>query len=477
MQQLLCDIDTILIFGQSKIPMEVEQASILVVDDDPGILHSARMFLKQLFSEVSVSGDPRVMIERLREGEVDVVLLDMNFSRGEIDGKEGIGLLQQILELDPDLPVIFITAYGEFDLAVRAIKAGAYYFLVKPWKNQRLHASILSALKFRNSRKNAATCSERARLLGNDNGIDYNSFIGESMAMQRVSELIRRVGPTDADVLITGENGTGKEMAARQLHMHSERADKILLKVDVGSLSAYLFESELFGHEKGSFTDALEQKAGRFELASGGTLFMDEIGNLDMKLQTKILSVLQNREIFRVGGSKGIPVDIRLICATNRDLASMVKEGSFREDLYYRINMFEIEIPPLRDRPDDIPPLVKHYLEFFKARYNKPGLRLSASVTGKLKKYRWPGNVRELKNSVERAVILEESGQITAESLFPPRVPPSMTDPEKPYDLVENEKRLILEVIQRNRGNMTRTARELGIERTALYRRIKKYGL
>jgi len=278
MQQLLCDIDTILIFGQSDFPMEVEQASILVVDDDPGILHSARMFLKQLFSEVSVSGDPRMMMERLREGEVDVVLLDMNFSRGEIDGKEGIGLLQQILELDPDLPVIFITAYGEFDLAVRAIKAGAYDFLVKPWKNQRLHASILSALKFRNSRKNAATCRERAQLLGIDNGQDYAAFIGESMAMQRVSELIRRVGPTDADVLITGENGTGKEMAARQLHMHSERADKIILKVDVGSLNENLFESELFGHEKGSFTDAQEQKAGRFELASGGTLFMDEIG-------------------------------------------------------------------------------------------------------------------------------------------------------------------------------------------------------
>ena len=219
--------------------------------------------------------------------------------------------------------------------------------------------------------------------------------------------------------LFTGENGTGKEMAARQLYLHSERADRIFLKVDIGSLSENLFESELFGHEKGSFTDAQEQKAGRFELASGGTFFMDEIGNLDMKLQTKILSVLQNREIFRVGGSKGIPVDVRLICATNRDLAAMVKEGDFREDLYYRINMFEIEIPPLRDRPDDIPLLVDHYLDYFKARYNKPGLRLSTSVTGKMKKYRWPGNVRELKNSLERAVILEEGGQISARIAFP----------------------------------------------------------
>jgi len=457
--------------------MDKEQASIMIVDDDPGILHSARMFLKQLFRDVSVSSDPLAMMERLREGDVDVVLLDMNFSRGEIDGKEGIGLLQQILELDPDLPVIFITAFGEFDLAVRAIKAGAYDFLVKPWKNQRLHASILSALKFRKSRKTAATCRDRAQMLGKDNAQDYTAFIGKSMAMQRVSELIRRVGPTDADVLITGENGTGKEVAARQLYRQSDRADRIFLKVDMGSLNENLFESELFGHEKGAFTDALEQKAGRFELASGGTLFMDEIGNLDMKLQTRILSVLQNREIFRVGGSKGIPVDIRLICATNRDLAAMVKEGSFREDLYYRINMFEIEIPPLRERPDDIPPLVDHYLEFFKARYNKPGLKFSASLTGKMKKYGWPGNVRELKNSVERAVILEESGLISAETLFPGKVSPLHADPEKAYDLVENEKRLIMEVIRKNRGNMTRTARELGIERTALYRRIRKYGL
>jgi len=457
--------------------MEAEHASILLVDDDPGILHSARMFLKQLFDNVIVTAEPRVMLERLREGSIDVVLLDMNFSRGEIDGKEGIGLLQEILEIDPDLPVIFITAFGDFDLAVSAIKSGAYDFLVKPWKNQRLHASILSALKFRTSRKSEASYREKAHLFESENGLDYIRVIGESLAMKRVGELIRRVGPTDADVLITGENGTGKEMAARQLHIHSGRSKQVFLKVDIGSLNENLFESELFGHEKGSFTDAGEQKAGRFELASGGTLFIDEIGNLDLKLQAKILSVLQNREIYRVGGSKAIPVDIRLICATNMDLSRMVREGSFREDLYYRINMFEIEIPPLRERLEDLPLLVNYYLEQFKTRYNKPGIGLSTTVMRRLKKYHWPGNIRELKNAVERAVILEKNGQITAEALFPPRQGEHTDESARSYDLVENEKRLILDVIRKNRGNMTNTAKDLGIERTALYRRIKKYSL
>jgi DNA-binding NtrC family response regulator len=457
--------------------MEPDKASILIVDDDPGILHSARMFLKQLFSDVSVTGNPVVMMELVKQNNLDVILLDMNFTRGEIEGEEGIGLLQQILKIDPDLPVIFITAYGDFDLAVRAIKTGAYDFLVKPWKNQRLHASILTALKYRESRKGMNRYRETASLLEVDNGADYADFIGDSLSMKRVKEMISRVGPTDADVLITGENGTGKEMAARHLHLHSDRADKVFLKVDIGSFNENLFESELFGHEKGAYTDAGEQRAGRFELASGGTLFMDEIGNLDPKLQSKILSVLQNREIFRVGSSKPIPVDIRLICATNQDLSKMVKEGRFREDLFYRINMFEIEIPPLRDRPDDIPLLVQSYLGRFRAKYHKPTLKLSSSVMGKLKKYHWPGNIRELKNAMERAVILENSRTLTAESIFPPSRNLSMGGSAKSYDLLENEKRLIQEVIQKNRGNMTNTARDLGLERTALYRRLKKYGL
>jgi len=457
--------------------MEVEHARIMIVDDDPGILHSAKMFLKQVFSEVSVSGDPNEMIRGISKIQYDVILLDMNFSRGEIDGKEGISLLKQIHAIDADLPVILITAYGDFDLAVRAIKTGAYDFLVKPWKNQSLHASVLSALKYRNSRQKLKKYRETAQMLKNDIHADYQDFIGDSLAMQRVKELISRVGPTDADILVTGENGTGKEMVARQLHRHSDRAEQVFLKVDIGSLNENLFESELFGHEKGSFTDAIEQKSGRFELASGGSLFIDEIGNLDLRLQSKLLSVLQNREVFRVGGSGAIPVDVRIICATNQDLPDMVKKGTFREDLYYRINMFEISIPPLRERVDDIPGLANFYLDKFKAKYHKPSLSLSASFAGKLKKYDWPGNIRELKNSMERAVILENSKQLTAESVFPALRKDRISEPGKSYDLVENEKRLILEVIKKNRGNMTQTAKDLGLERTALYRRLKKHGL
>lgn len=457
--------------------METEKVRIMVVDDDPGILHSAQMFLKQVFSDIAVTGDPEEMIGLLKNEHFDVLLLDMNFSKGEMEGREGMGLLRQISGIDPDLPVIFITAYGDFDLAVKAIKSGAYDFLVKPWKNQRLHASVLSALKFRNSRQNMNRYRETAGLLEDDSNSGYHHFIGASGAVNHIKDLIERVGPIDADVLITGENGTGKEMVARQLHLHSGRSEKIFLKVDIGSLNENLFESELFGHEKGAFTSAVEKKSGRFELASGGTLFIDEIGNIDLKLQSKILSVLQNREVFRVGGNRSIPVDIRLICATNRDLSKMVKEGRFREDLYYRINMFEIVVPPLRERPEDIPPLVDHYFEEFKVKYQKPGLKLSAPVIGKLKKYDWPGNVRELKNAVERAVILENGQQLSARSFFPPSQKYSTAGSVKSYNLAENEKRLILEVIQKNRGNMTRTAQDLGLERTALYRRLKKYGL
>ncbi len=457
--------------------MSLEKANILVVDDDLGVLQSAKMFLKQVFENVDTIEKPEKMLQKLKESNIDVVLLDMNFTKGEIDGKEGIGLLQQILKMDPDLPVVFITAYGDFDLAVNAIKSGAYDFIVKPWKNQKLYASILSALKFRESRRNLNRYKETANQLESDNKSDYKDFIFKSLAMKRIYDLIERVAITDADILITGENGTGKEMVARQIYAKSHRADEIFLKVDVASIQENLFESELFGHEKGSFTDAKEKKLGRFELASGGTLFIDEIGNLSLKLQAKLLSVLQSREIFRVGGTKTIPIDIRLICATNRDLSEMVKQGTFREDLYYRINMFELTLPPLRDRLDDITVLTNYYLERFKNKYQKKNIKISYTTTEKLKRYDWPGNIRELRNSIERAVILESRNQISAESIFPIHHTVFKSAKTKTFNLIENEKQLILEVIQKNKGNMTKTAKDLGLERTALYRRMKKYGL
>ncbi|MCK5028390.1 MAG: sigma-54-dependent Fis family transcriptional regulator [Bacteroidales bacterium] len=457
--------------------MDLEKGKILIVDDDQGVLHSAKMFLKQIFEEVETIDNPLVMLFMIKKESYDVVLLDMNFTKGEIDGSEGINLLQEILKLDPDLPVIFITAYGDFDLAVNAIKAGAYDFIVKPWKNQKLHATILSALKFRNSKIDLSKYKETTDRLEVDNESNYKDFIYESLAMQRVNDLIKRVAITDADVLITGENGTGKEMIARQIYQNSNRKNSIFLKVDVGSIHENLFESELFGHEKGSFTDAKEKKTGRFELASGGTLFIDEIGNIDVKLQAKLLSVLQNREMIRVGGTKTIPINIRLICATNQNLSEMVKQGKFREDLYYRINMFELGIPALRDRVDDIPSLTRYYLEKFKTKYQKKNIKISDLTIEKLKRYNWPGNIRELKNSIERAIILESKKQLTAESIFPSNQLIAKSNSVQTFNLEENEKQLILKAIQKNLGNMTKTAGDLGLERTALYRRMKKYGL
>jgi len=457
--------------------MVLEKGKILIVDDDQGVLHSAKMFLKQIFEEVETIDNPLVMLSMIKKESYDVVLLDMNFTKGEIDGSEGINLLQEILKLDPDLPVIFITAYGDFDLAVNAIKAGAYDFIVKPWKNQKLHATILSALKFTNSKRDLNKYKETTDRLEVDNESDYKDFVYESLAMQRVNDLIKRVAITDADVLITGENGTGKEMIARQIYQNSNRKNSIFLKVDVGSIHENLFESELFGHEKGSFTDAKEKKTGRFELASGGTLFIDEIGNIDVKLQAKLLSVLQNREMIRVGGTKIIPIDIRLVCATNQNLSEMVKQGRFREDLYYRINMFELDIPALRDRVDDIPSLTRYYLEKFKTKYQKKNIKISDSTIEKLKRYNWPGNIRELKNSIERAVILESKTQLSAESIFPSNQSIAKNHAAQTFNLEENEKQLILKAIQKNLGNMTRTAKDLGLERTALYRRMKKFGL
>lgn len=457
--------------------MNLEEGRILIVDDDKGILLSAQMFLKQLFQKVEIASQPSEMLSILRSNNFDVVLLDMNFSKGEIEGKEGIDLLHQVTQIDPNLPVIFITAYGDFDLAVSAIKSGAYDFLVKPWKNQKLHATVLSALKYRKSKNDLDKYKETASQLESDNKVDYRDFIFDSLAMNRINDIIQRVAITNADVLITGENGTGKEMIARQLHAKSNRSKQILLKVDIGSIHENLFESELFGHEKGSFTDAKDKKIGRFELASGGTLFIDEIGNLDLKQQAKLLSVLQNREIIRVGGTKSVPIDIRLLCATNQNLNEMVKNGTFREDLFYRINMFELTVPPLRDRLDDIPVLIDYYFEKFKNKYHRKNLKISLTTIDKLKKYNWPGNIRELKNSLERAVILESKDHITIDSIVSSRNIYTDASKVKSLNLIENEKRIILEAIEKNNGNMTKTAQDLGLERTALYRRLKKYKL
>ena len=457
--------------------MEKHEGKILLVDDDPGIRDSAQMFLKQIFPVVRTESSPETIPEILGEEDFDVILLDMNYQKGKIDGKEGLSWLENILKIDSGAIVVLITAYADIDLAIQSIKAGATDFIVKPWKNQKLLATILSGIRLKKANDEVFRLQETSQKLSKDIDDKYSAFIGNSYPVKKVKEMISRISGTDADVLILGKNGTGKELVAREIHRNSSRKDKVFINVDLGAISESLFESELFGHTKGAFTDAHQDKPGRFELASGGTIFLDEIGNLSIPLQAKLLSVLENRRITRIGSAIEIPVDIRLICATNRNLHQMVNERRFREDLLYRINMVEIHVPSLRERKDDIPLLINHYLEIFKQKYHKPKLRISQNTLGKLKKYSWPGNIRELKNAVERAIILGNSGQLSPSSLFVPGYSVTETQGGNSFNINENEKHLIIRAINHNRGNITNAARDLGIARTALYRRMKKYGL
>jgi DNA-binding NtrC family response regulator len=452
-------------------------SKILIVDDDRDILETARMFLKQEFSHVQIEQNPGRIPSLISTNEFDVILLDMNFKMGVNDGEEGFYWLGEILRIDPQAVVILITAYGEVDLAVKAMKHGATDFVLKPWKNQKLLGTILSAFQLRRSKKEVEKLQRTQEKLSDTIDQPYTDFIGESPAIQRVHELIDRVAGTDADVLILGENGTGKELVARAIHRQSLRKNKVFITVDLGAITESLFESELFGHVKGAFTDARQDKPGRFELASGGTIFLDEIGNLSMGLQSKMLTVLQNRKVQRVGATQEIPVDFRLICATNMPLSEMVYEKKFRQDLLYRINTVEIRVPPLRERTEDIPLLSTHYLATYGKKYKRPGMKIDKNVLQKMKKYFWPGNIRELQHAIERAVILNEERTIeTAELLINPGVLKSKTE-TAPRTLEEMEKVFILQSLDDNDGNVSQTAMALGMTRTALYRRMKKHGI
>jgi DNA-binding NtrC family response regulator len=456
----------------------MENSKILVVDDDRDILETARMFLKQEFNYVQIEQDPSKIPALIKMHDFDVILLDMNFKIGVNDGEEGFHWLREILKSDPQAVVILITAYGEVDLAVKAMKQGATDFVLKPWKNQKLLGTILSALKLRESRREVQQLKTTQEKLNDVIDQPYIDFIGESPAVQRVHELIDRVAVTDADVLILGENGTGKELVARAIHRNSQRKNKVFISVDLGAITETLFESELFGHVKGAFTDAKQDKPGRFELANGGTIFLDEIGNLSMSLQSKLLTVLQNRRVQRVGGTQEIPVNFRLICATNMPLNDMVYEKKFRQDLLYRINTVEIRVPPLRERQDDIPLLAEHFLVVYGRKYKRPGMKIEKSVLQKMKKYFWPGNIRELQHAVERAVILSEEKIIeSAELLINANPLKSKQDQQTPRTLEEMEKLFILQSLDDNEGNVSQTAVALGMTRTALYRRMKKHGI
>ncbi len=452
---------------------------ILIVDDDEDVLSAATFFLKEHFEITRAISSPESIPDELGNESYDVVLLDMNFSQDVASGEEGLRWLQQILAIDPEVVVVTVTAFADVDLAVRAIKLGATDFVVKPWQNEKLLATVSAALKLRQSRRTASAFMHRQQQLASDIDQPFKDFVAESPAMREVVSTTQRVGPTDANVLILGENGTGKEVVARAIHRQSQRADQPFIAVDMGAVSDTLFESELFGHAKGAFTDARTDRAGRFETATGGTLFLDEIGNLPLRLQSKILTVIEQRQVVRLGTNKPIPIDIRLICATNVPLAQLMSEQRFRQDLLYRINTVQIALPPLRERPEDVPPLAQRYLEVYCNKYKKPAMQIAASALQKLKEHNWPGNVRELRHAVERAVILADSKTLRAADF------PLARDPGKSsesltvsdYDLDEVERTVIQRVLKKHDGNISHAARELGLTRAALYRRMMKHGL
>ena len=451
---------------------------ILIVDDDKFILLSLEVLFKQYFENVLVLQDPNLIPETLKSHTFDVAILDMNFEKGETSGDAGIFWLQKVKNHDPHTCIITITAYGEISKAVRTVKAGAMDFVVKPWENAKLVSTVLAARELSKSRRRIDHLRSQRLFLDKEINKDFSDIIGESKEMKSVIDQIERIAPTEADILIYGENGTGKEVIARAIHKNSQRNQEILINVDMGSITESLFESELFGHEKGAFTDAKERRIGRFEAASGGTLFLDEIANLPFNLQSKLLKVLQERKISRIGSNQEIDVDIRLICATNIRLDELVDKGKFRQDLYYRINTVELHIPPLNKRPEDIPVLAEHFFQIYKNKYKKTQLQFPEYVAKKLSKFNWPGNVRELQHAIERAVIMcNEKSLKSSDFSFLQTTSSRNEIIDESYNLELIEKIAIQECIKKHTGNLTKASAELGLTRGALYRRIEKYGL
>jgi DNA-binding NtrC family response regulator len=458
----------------------IKTGKILIVDDNEDLLKAARIFLKRNFKQVDIEKTPDSIPALLKNENYDVILLDMNFTKDVSSGHEGFLWLEKILEIDPSAVVILITAYGDVQMAVKAIKEGAMDFILKPWENERLLATVNSAMQLRKSKLEVNDLKDKQKQITSDIDHKFQDVIGSSSSMQRVFQTIDRVATTDANVLILGENGTGKEVIARAIHRNSNRKDEIFISVDLGAISETLFESELFGHVKGAFTDAKDDRPGRFEVASGGTLFLDEIGNLSLPLQAKLLSALQNRSVTRVGSNKSKPIDIRLICATNLPIYDLVQKNEFRQDLLYRINTIEVELPPLRERKEDIDLLVQHFLQIYTKKYNKNILSVSEAARKKMMNYSWPGNVRELQHAIERAVIMGGGHVLNPEDFF---FSPAAQEKDKSgvhledFHLEEVEKILIRKVLQKFNGNITQAANELGLTRSSLYRRLEKYGL
>lgn len=459
--------------------MEKEIGKILMVDDDEDVLLAAKLLLKKHAHQVIIEKNPKKIPFLLNNDNYDVILLDMNFSKDTTSGKEGFEWLNFILGQDPSAVVIMITAFGDVEMAVRALKEGATDFVLKPWQNEKLLATIATAIKLKKSYKEVDKLKKAKQQLEEDINKPFKDIIGNSKAIKDVFAMIEKVAKTDANVLILGENGTGKELVARAIHQRSLRKDNSFVSVDMGAITESLFESELFGHKKGAFTDAKEDRIGRFEIANEGTLFLDEIGNLSLPLQSKLLTALQSREITRIGTNKTVSIDIRLICATNMNIHTMVNEKTFRQDLLYRINTVEIYLPSLKERLEDIPLLTNHFITKYTSKYRKDVQGIDREAIHKLKKYNWPGNIRELQHAIERAVIMSED-----EILQPDDFNFLSGGQSSPQDIVsdnlnldEVEKTVIQKAINIHDGNISKAADELGLTRASLYRRLEKHGL
>jgi len=457
---------------------QLKIARVLVVDDETDVLFAFKMLLKPEVKEVVTEKNPDNLLALLAREQFDVIFLDMNFKSALNTGNEGLFWLSQILEKDKEATVILITAYGDVALAVKSLKMGAFDFIIKPWHNEKLLETLHNALEHKQQKKRGVHSPSSAPKTA-----DANAILGKSEALQEVLRKIEKIAPTEANVLILGENGTGKELVARALHQKSFRANKPFVSVDIAALTETLFESELFGYKKGAFTDAREDRAGRFEAANGGTLFLDEIGNISPAMQAKLLTVLQNRQVIPLGSNTPIPVDIRLVSATNEPIYELAARNQFRQDLIYRINTIEITLPPLRERHGDVELLARHFARYYAAKNHKPVPEFSEAALRKLNNHSWPGNIRELQHAVERAIIMAETNVLQPDdfSFSAMEVPAAQQAtafvPDISLPLIEIERETIIRVIEKNKGNISKSAKELGLTRTALYRRLNKHDI
>lgn len=454
-----------------------KKGKLLIVDDNKSVLDSLELFLKHRFEKVIALSNPNEIISIIEKNDIDVILLDMNFSANKHSGNEGIYWIRRIKKISPNVSIVPITAYGDIEHAVETMKEGAMDYILKPWDNNKLLATLQAAYQLKKSKDEVNNLRQKQKYLNEDKEQAYSSFLWKSKAMHEVYDTIRKVAPTDANILIEGENGTGKELAAYEIHKLSGRKDEVFVRVDLGALSDSLFESEMFGHKKGAFTDARSDRTGKMESASGGTLLLDEIANLSLPLQSKLLTTLQSRKITLVGSNREIELDFRLICATNKNLQQLADQNLFREDLLYRINTILIVIPPLRKRPEDIEFLAAYFMKIYKNKYEKQQLKINGSAINKLMAYTWPGNIRELKHTIEKAVILSDSNILGPQD-FPLRTKElELNQNVRSISLEEGEKLLIQKALENNHGNITDTAHQLKIGRQTLYRKIEKFKL